>query len=104
MRALDAPALGLVSATKALRQSLITPPATQQPTQSTSPAPETKVSLRESRIYDSLSVFDIALVMQLRPGVGPDPAWLVRYLMAMFGWLVVLMAGRNEMRPTHSQL
>ncbi|KAF8804466.1 hypothetical protein BYT27DRAFT_7106581, partial [Phlegmacium glaucopus] len=32
---------------------------------------------------------DIALAVQLRPGlgVGADPAWMVRFLMSMFGWL-----------------
>ncbi|KAF9269519.1 hypothetical protein L218DRAFT_850943 [Marasmius fiardii PR-910] len=41
------------------------------------------------------SALDIALAMQLRPGlgVGADPAWMVRFLMAMFGWFVVLISG-----------
>lgn len=36
---------------------------------------------------------DIAFAMQLRPGLGlgADPAWLVRFLMAMFGWMTVLI-------------
>ncbi|KZT01571.1 uncharacterized protein LAESUDRAFT_454068 [Laetiporus sulphureus 93-53] len=38
---------------------------------------------------------DIAFALQLRPGlgVGADPAWLVRFLMAMFGWMTVLIGG-----------
>lgn len=38
---------------------------------------------------------DVALTMQLRPGLGvnSDPAWMVRFLMAFFGWLGVLAAG-----------
>ncbi|KAL1742303.1 hypothetical protein HDZ31DRAFT_43569 [Schizophyllum fasciatum] len=38
---------------------------------------------------------DVALTMQLRPGIGvnSDPAWMVRFLMAAFGWLGVLAAG-----------
>jgi len=40
---------------------------------------------------------DVALAMQLRPGlgVGADPAWMVRFLMAMFGWFAVMIAGRG---------
>ncbi|CCL98731.1 uncharacterized protein FIBRA_00736 [Fibroporia radiculosa] len=38
---------------------------------------------------------DIALALQLRPGLGlgADPAWLVRFLMAMFGWMTVFLGG-----------
>jgi hypothetical protein len=38
---------------------------------------------------------DLALAMQLRPGigVGADAAWMVRFLMAMFGWFAVLLSG-----------
>ena len=44
------------------------------------------------------SPLDIALAMQLRPGlgVGADPAWMVRFLMAMFGWFAILVSGRGE--------
>ncbi|PPQ69154.1 hypothetical protein CVT25_004535 [Psilocybe cyanescens] len=44
------------------------------------------------------SPFDIALAMQLRPGLGAgaDPAWMVRFLMAMFGWLAVVVSGQAE--------
>ncbi|KIK91393.1 hypothetical protein PAXRUDRAFT_66149, partial [Paxillus rubicundulus Ve08.2h10] len=39
--------------------------------------------------------FDIALAMQLRPGlgIGADPAWIVRFLMAIFGWFAVALTG-----------
>lgn len=39
---------------------------------------------------------DAALAMQLRPGlgIGADAAWLVRFVMALFGWCAVLMNGR----------
>lgn len=42
--------------------------------------------------------FDIALAMQLRPGLGlgADSAWMVRFLMAMFGWFTVLLTSRKE--------
>ncbi|KAF9530507.1 hypothetical protein CPB83DRAFT_905159 [Crepidotus variabilis] len=41
---------------------------------------------------------EIALAMQLRPGLGAgaDPAWMVRFLMAMFGWLAVVVSGQPE--------
>ena len=40
---------------------------------------------------------DVALAMQSRPGfgVGADPAWMARFLMAVFGWFSVMMAGRG---------
>ncbi|KIJ92437.1 hypothetical protein K443DRAFT_436159 [Laccaria amethystina LaAM-08-1] len=50
------------------------------------------------RIRVSRSPLDIALAMQLRPGlgVGADPAWMVRSLMAMFGWFAILVSGQGE--------
>ena len=38
---------------------------------------------------------DIAFALQLRPGlgIGAEGAWLVRFLMAMFGWLGVVVGG-----------
>lgn len=41
---------------------------------------------------------EIALAMQLRPGLGAgaDPAWMVRFLMAMFGWFAVLVSGQEN--------
>ncbi|PPR06751.1 hypothetical protein CVT24_013058 [Panaeolus cyanescens] len=44
------------------------------------------------------SPIEIALAMQLRPGlgVGADPAWMVRFLMSMFGWFAVLVSGQAE--------
>lgn len=48
-----------------------------------------------NRIRTPRSVIDIALAMQLRPGLGAgaDPAWMVRFLMAMFGWFAILASG-----------
>lgn len=42
---------------------------------------------------------DIAFAMQLRPGLGlgSDPAWLVRFLMAIFGWMTVLLGDRDTL-------
>ena len=44
------------------------------------------------------SPIDIALAMQLRPGIGlgSDPAWMVRFLMSMFGWFVVTLSGSGN--------
>ena len=54
--------------------------------------------LRRPRGYRStLPEFDLALAMQLRPGlgIGADPAWMVRFLMAVFGWFTVMVTGRK---------
>lgn len=42
--------------------------------------------------------FDIALAMQLRPGlgIGADPAWMVRFIMAMFGFLSVMWSNHSD--------
>jgi hypothetical protein len=41
------------------------------------------------------SPIDIALAMQMRPGLGAgaDPTWMVRFLMAVFGWMAVAVSG-----------
>ena len=41
---------------------------------------------------------DIALAMQLRPGSGEgaDAAWLVRFLMGIFGWVTVVVTGNGR--------
>jgi hypothetical protein len=41
---------------------------------------------------------DIALAMQLRPGLGDgaDAAWLVRFLMGIFGWVTVMVSGNGR--------
>ena len=48
--------------------------------------------------YGAAPQFDAALAMQLRPGMGvnADAAWLVRFVMAVFGWCAVLVSGRRE--------
>lgn len=53
---------------------------------------------RRPRSYRSpMPEFDLALAMQLRPGlgIGADPAWMVRFLMAMFGWFTVLLTSKE---------
>lgn len=78
VRAIDSPALGLSSregGVDATPQLLIHPRRRAY----RSPVPE----------------FDIALAMQLRPGlgIGADSAWMVRFLMAIFGWFTVALTG-----------
>ncbi len=50
------------------------------------------------RPYGAAPQFDAALAMQLRPGlgIGADAAWLVRFVMAVFGWCAVLVSGRHD--------
>ncbi|KAK0469372.1 uncharacterized protein EV420DRAFT_1633784 [Desarmillaria tabescens] len=56
---------------------------------------EVEIRPTPSRPRVTRSPIDIALAMQLRPGlgVGADPAWMVRFLMSMFGWFVVMLSG-----------
>lgn len=65
------------------------------PADTTTPS---SLPLRRPRGYRStLPEFDLALAMQLRPGlgIGADPAWMVRFLMAVFGWFTVMVTGRK---------
>ncbi|KAG1726434.1 uncharacterized protein EDB91DRAFT_1166291 [Suillus paluster] len=57
--------------------------------------PSSPLIYPRSRAYRAVPEFDIALAMQLRPGrgVGADPAWMVRFLMAIFGWFAVALTG-----------
>lgn len=51
------------------------------------------------RLYsDPNPEIDIALAMQLRPGLGEgaDAAWLVRFLMGIFGWVTVMVSGNGQ--------
>ncbi|KAE9399498.1 hypothetical protein BT96DRAFT_920144 [Gymnopus androsaceus JB14] len=61
----------------------------------TTTALEVASTTKPTRRQLGRSPIDIALAMQLRPGLGlgADPAWMVRFLMAMFGWFVVLISG-----------
>ncbi|KAL4264250.1 hypothetical protein AB1N83_005707 [Pleurotus pulmonarius] len=72
-------------------------PETPESVATPSPKPAEVVRPRQPRPIRS--AIDIALAMQLRPGIGigADPAWMVRFLMSMFGWLAVLISGSGEM-------
>jgi hypothetical protein len=106
IRASDAPPLGIASTTKPSKQSPTSNTKTSSPTTSTSEPKSLAPTSSRRGSYLSMLAFDLALAMQLRPGtgIGADPAWMVRYLTAMFGWFAILMAGRSEMRPRVSQL
>ncbi len=124
IRAADAPALGLSSNSVSVRPSPHSSPAMRsvslQPLLVSRPstpmlsipgalAPdyedEDENAMMERpggrRAYRApVPELDIAFALQLRPGLGlgADPAWLVRFLMAMFGWMTVLIGG-NKPRP-----
>ncbi|KAJ7202430.1 hypothetical protein C8J57DRAFT_1543254 [Mycena rebaudengoi] len=82
------PGTSSVSASVGESSALKSPPTQQQLTKRASPA-----GGRTQR-----SPLDVALAMQLRPGmgVGAEGAWLVRFLMSFFGWFAVLVAGGRE--------
>jgi hypothetical protein len=47
---------------------------------------------------NAAAAVDLALAMQLRTGFGAtaDAAWLMRFVMALFGWIAVLVGGGGE--------
>lgn len=51
-----------------------------------------------ARTGNAAAAVDLALAMQLRTGVGmtADAAWLMRFVMALFGWVAVLVGGAGE--------
>lgn len=66
------------------------------------PEPQDDTLNREGRrrAYLAVPELDAALAMQLRPGlgIGADAAWLVRFIMALFGWCAVLMSSATRRR------
>ena len=78
VRAIDSPALGL---------------STREGGVDSTPQPLIHPHRRAYR--SPVPEFDIALAMQLRPGlgIGADSAWMVRFLMAIFGWFAVAVTG-----------
>lgn len=117
LRAADAPALGLMSSSLSSRSP--TPRLDRSLSRSSTPSLEnlaipgalypdlplsSEPEMREVEIPGRRRAYrapvpelDIAFAMQLRPGLGlgADPAWLVRFLMAMFGWMTVLIGGNG---------
>ncbi len=52
----------------------------------------------DARTDSAAAAVDLALAMQLRTGFGmtADAAWLMRFVMAVFGWVAVLVGGSGE--------
>jgi hypothetical protein len=55
---------------------------------------------------NAAAAVDLALAMQLRTGFGAtaDAAWLMRFVMALFGWIAVLVGGGGERQATGRRL
>ncbi|KAL4247782.1 hypothetical protein ABKN59_008577 [Abortiporus biennis] len=122
VRAANAPPLGIPSTSLAAslsRTSSSATTTTASPTTSFNTAPSSPVTniprteslqhipevekpaKRPRRAYRApIPELDIALALQLRPGlgIGSDAAWLVRFLMAVFGWMAVFIGGANVMK------
>ncbi len=49
----------------------------------------------DARPGNAAAAVDLALAMQLRTGIGAtaDAAWVIRFVMALFGWVAVLIGG-----------
>ncbi|KAF9036299.1 hypothetical protein BJ165DRAFT_1354933 [Panaeolus papilionaceus] len=96
IRAADAPALGLGSeqGEVVVRKEVVV----EAEVKPTATAAVVKPRIGPSVRAIVRSPIEIALAMQLRPGlgVGADPAWMVRFLMSMFGWFAVLVSGQAE--------
>lgn len=82
VRAIDSPALGLSS-----RES-----------DGVASTPQPLIHPRRRAYRSPVPEFDIALAMQLRPGlgIGADSAWMVRFLMTLFGWFAVALTGNTR--------
>ncbi|KAI0759280.1 hypothetical protein BD413DRAFT_598300 [Trametes elegans] len=106
LRAADAPALGLFGNPSPSSSPL----PTSLPLRAGSPTPQVPGALfaddapelmvevpraRARRGTTPRQPLDIAFALQLRPGLGlgADSAWIVRFLMTMFGWMTVLIGG-----------
>ncbi|KAJ6617069.1 hypothetical protein B0H10DRAFT_2434605 [Mycena sp. CBHHK59/15] len=99
VRAADAPALGLSASREPPGAFPLSSPAAASTSTSVTPksaalaAPSAAPRARTRR-----SPLDVALAMQLRPGlgVGAEGAWMVRFLMSFFGWFAILVGGGRE--------
>ena len=82
VRAIDSPALGLSS-----REG-----------DGVASTPQPLIHPRRRAYRSPVPEFDIALAMQLRPGLGlgADSAWMVRFLMTIFGWFAVALTGHTR--------
>ncbi|PIL29380.1 hypothetical protein GSI_09432 [Ganoderma sinense ZZ0214-1] len=96
VRAADAPSLGLADQASSPATFSRTEYPTPQPPGAlfADDAPE-MVEVQRPRPRMPRQPLDIAFALQLRPGLGlgADSAWLVRFLMAMFGWMTFFIGG-----------
>jgi hypothetical protein len=60
----------------------------------------------DARTGTAAPAIDLALAMQLRTGFGAtaDAAWLMRFLMALFGWIAVVVRGGGDRQSTGRRL
>jgi hypothetical protein len=60
----------------------------------------------DTRTANAAAAVDLALAMQLRTGFGAtaDAAWLMRFVMALFGWIAVLVGGGGQRQATGRRL
>lgn len=98
LRAADAPPLGLTSPAPSRSDS----PTPMLPgALFADDAPEAQpAQVQRPRQRTPRQPLDIAFALQLRPGLGlgADSAWLVRFLMAMFGWMTFFIGGNAPPR------
>ncbi|TBU52670.1 hypothetical protein BD310DRAFT_1042901 [Dichomitus squalens] len=96
LRAADAPVLGLADQSTSFNAHYRSDSPTPQLPGAlfADDAPE-MVELQRPRQKLPRQPLDIAFALQLRPGLGlgADSAWLVRFLMAMFGWMTFFVGG-----------
>ncbi|OSX58141.1 hypothetical protein POSPLADRAFT_1091506, partial [Postia placenta MAD-698-R-SB12] len=95
LRAADAPALGLSTSMPTIPGALYPEALTADSLPPSGAVEMAEVPGRQRAYRAPVPELDIAFALQLRPGLGlgADPAWLVRFLMAMFGWMTVLIGG-----------
>ncbi|KAF9450502.1 hypothetical protein P691DRAFT_632485, partial [Macrolepiota fuliginosa MF-IS2] len=92
----SAPALEPSASLPGSFPTTVTLPSESEPEHEVRSEPEPQPQLRrrirtplEEAIFRTRSPLEVALAMQLRPGLGlgADPAWMVRFLMVMWGWM-----------------
>ncbi|KIP03125.1 hypothetical protein PHLGIDRAFT_130334 [Phlebiopsis gigantea 11061_1 CR5-6] len=99
LRASASPSLGL-SASPNMRAVAPEPvsipiPGAYLAAEESEAAPVAERTPRRRAYRAPMPELDLAFAMQLRPGLGlgADSAWVIRFLMAMFGWMTVFVGG-----------
>lgn len=101
-RHLDSPLMNEVVSTSSSRplwsiRASASPPLDLTSSQAASDTAPQSIEHARRRAYRSVPELDIALALQLRPGLGlgADSAWMVRFLMTVFGWFAVALSGQR---------